>query len=983
MKKSILLFTFLSLTTLSASARVFSVRSTLNITNGSPASGTLTGTLDDETGVFNYTLSVINTGPSDPMNGHSFRLGADPFDPILFQISSANNPYNGTVTSSNLDISEVKAGNFYITANLGEFGESVSGQITIGMEIFNHAARNDFYGIGGYSHTDDYIPDGRQSSPYVWSGPSPQNDFMYAATTPNGTDLYGSLGRLSTFVFNTAITLAFKGNNVRKLGLKVYEEDFSGALTNGSINATITTNLGNTATLTSTDGARFVGFRVLNQDEFIVSATFSANAGLFTSLDEIMFGDDTPQNVSLNFDGVDDYVEIPSSVGNFAFNQNFTVTTWVKIPSANQPNTLNIDNDILEKWSLVGGYPFVIRYFNHTASAGNRFKINVARWDGANNPNMFSTINLNDEQWHHIAFVKNGTTLTLYIDGLQNNTTTDNTTGTTTNSSALYVGSRGNNTNYFKGEIDEVRIWGIAKTATEIDNERFCKTPNGLGLFNSFNFSNGVPHDNNPLITQVQDAVSTNHGTLNNFAKNGDASNFVTGQVKYVNANSFLGSNNGSSWANAFLNLLSALPANTCNDLFDVYVAKNSVAYRPSFNFDVNASFIIPSGMSIYGGFAGTEKSINQRNRALIQTTNETTLSGDLNSNDILSDFNQNRSDNSRTVVNMFSKSNIIIDGFSIRGGFGGGYGGGVFANSSQNIRISHCKIFDNSSIFGGGIGASGANNLLITNTYLLGNRAIGTGHAIYFDSNNGTKNMKLNNCIVSGHTGNAIEATGGENPQTFGIINHSYTNCTFANNGTAIRNQAYSLGTNNFTLKNSIMYGNTTGINYDGIDGTYNQNITYSLVQGITTGTGNLDGNTTNPQFVNPIYTNPNNAGDYRLKWCSKAINAGDNAGISPLDLDRNPRNFNGTTDMGAFEFLGNTPSQVNNSTITGTIDSPTYAGGAIQTITSAAKILAPADAIDFKAPNSITLNPGFEARGMSNYFQAQIGANVGCVNP
>lgn len=144
--------------------------------------------------------------------------------------------------------------------------------------------------------------------------------------------------------------------------------------------------------------------------------------------------------------------------------------------------------------------------------------------------------------------------------------------------------------------------------------------------------------------------------------------------------------------------------------------------------------------MSIYGGFAGNEKSINQRNRALIQTTNETTLSGDLSGNDILSDFTQNRSDNSRSVVNMFSKSNIIIDGFSIRGGFSGGFGGGVITHSSENIRINHCKIFDNSANSGGGISALEANNLLISNTYLLGNRAASDGHAMYFKSDDGTK---------------------------------------------------------------------------------------------------------------------------------------------------------------------------------------------------------------------------------------------------
>ncbi|WP_435355991.1 hypothetical protein [Emticicia sp. SJ17W-69] len=82
----------------------------------------------------------------------------------------------------------------------------------------------------------------------------------------------------------------------------------------------------------------------------------------------------------------------------------------------------------------------------------------------------------------------------------------------------------------------------------------------------------------------------------------------------------------------------------------------------------------------------------------------------------------------------------------------------------------------------------------------------------------------------------------------------------------------------------------------------------------------------------------------------------------------------------MGAYEYVGNLPSQVKNSNITGTIDFPDYAGRSIQTITSKAKILTPAGAIDFKAPNSITLNPGLEIHGMSSFFKAQIVANVAC---
>jgi hypothetical protein len=999
MKKSILLFTLLSLTISSAWAKGYIVTANLNGNNVVPSSvttntGTLTGTFDDVTGLLTFSITYTPCGPI--IQFHSGAAGTN--GPLIFSVSSnCNPPTSGTRTLTAPEITSLLAGNIYV--ELDYFPTKIRGQLaaTLVVDTYNNAARNDFYGIGGYSFTQQFFPDGVQPTPYVVSGPSPQNDFSFAASAVGG--ITNRLAYISTTNTNTAISIKFFGNNVRKFGCNVLGINATmTAATLDIISLTATTNLGNTATQTGGGaGGQFVGFNVIgNENEYIVSVTASFQTTpspvAFIILHSIMVGDNTPQNVALNFDGVDDYVSIPSTVGNFATNDNFTISCWIK-PDLNQssPNGQFYanENDIITKRNDVSAsvsnpYPFEIRYLNNNrTTVSERNKIRVGQWDGTNFPFITSTTPLNDGKWHHVAFVRESGNFKLYIDGVQEGgTVADNATGTTTNAFEVQIGRRVNNQNFFKGEIDEVRIIATAKTEIQIRNERFCKNPDSNSEVGRFNFSNGVPHDNNALITQVQDAVGTNHGTLNNFARTGDASNFVTGQVKYVKKPNF-GTINGSSWATSFIDLQSALTANTCNDLFDVYVAKQT--YLPTDISDINASFNIPTGMSIYGGFAGTEKSINHRNKALILTTNETTLSGDLGSNDILSDFTQNRTDNSRTVVNVGGKSNIIIDGFSIRGGFGGGFGGGILANSSENIRINHCKIFDNSANSGGGISANDGNNLLISNTYLLGNRAINDGDAIYFFSFAGIYNMTLSNCVVAGHTGEAIFASGFTGGAIgAGTVNHSYTNCTFANNGTAIRNESVTGGSNNFTLKNSIINGNTTGISVTNLGGTYNENITYSLVQGVTSGTGNLNGNTTNPQFVNPTYTNPNNAGDYRLKWCSKAIGAGDNAGISPLDLDRNPRNFNGTADMGAFEFLGNTPSPTNapNSSITGTIDSPTYAGGAIQTITSTAKVIAPAGKIDFKAPNSILLNPGFEARGMSNYFKAEIGANQTCVN-
>jgi hypothetical protein len=55
---------------------------------------------------------------------------------------------------------------------------AVQAQIT----SYNNAAQNTFYGIGGYSFSQFTFPDGVQATPYVISGPSPQNDFSSVIT---------------------------------------------------------------------------------------------------------------------------------------------------------------------------------------------------------------------------------------------------------------------------------------------------------------------------------------------------------------------------------------------------------------------------------------------------------------------------------------------------------------------------------------------------------------------------------------------------------------------------------------------------------------------------------------------------------------------------------------------------------------------------------------------------------------------------------
>ena len=81
--------------------------------------------------------------------------------------------------------------------------------------------------------------------------------------------------------------------------------------------------------------------------------------------------------------------------------------------------------------------------------------------------------------------------------------------------------------------------------------------------------------------------------------------------VIYVNA-AAAGSNNGSSWANAYTSLQTALGAANASD--EIWVA--AATYKPTATTDRTISFAMKNAVGIYGGFVGTETLRSQRNPA-------------------------------------------------------------------------------------------------------------------------------------------------------------------------------------------------------------------------------------------------------------------------------------------------------------------------------------------------------------------------------
>ncbi len=201
---------------------------------------------------------------------------------------------------------------------------------------------------------------------------------------------------------------------------------------------------------------------------------------------------------------------------------------------------------------------------------------------------------------------------------------------------------------------------------------------------------------------------------------------------------------NGLTWPNAFNDLHEALDSAQMEG-DEIWVATG--IYYPG-NNPSSSTFSINQNIKLYGGFEGTEGSIDERIPG-----NETILSGDLEENDSMGIF----SDNAMTIVyvNNNISNSALIDGFTISGG----YADGTANNHEKN---------------GGGIFSYGTP--LIRNCIFEQNFASNEGGG-FFQANNGSEITKVENCRFEQ---NNARSGGGLN---FANANGIVENCVFKEN--------------------------------------------------------------------------------------------------------------------------------------------------------------------------------------------------------
>jgi sugar lactone lactonase YvrE len=230
-----------------------------------------------------------------------------------------------------------------------------------------------------------------------------------------------------------------------------------------------------------------------------------------------------PPANQLNFDGTNDYVALPATANNIpAGNSNYTIEAWIN-PAQFGPKHIVAWGDYGQNYRVNG--------FRLNLNGANPGLTNY--WVGAdltvNYPFVANT-------WYHVAVTYDGTNRKIYVNGVIPTGGQDippantHNVGTTSNVTIGVIGSLAAST-YFKGGMDEVRIWSVARTAAQINASKNCELQgNETGLVTYYKFNHGFSAQDNTAITTLTNAVSgAPNGTLTNFARTGTTSNFLTG----------------------------------------------------------------------------------------------------------------------------------------------------------------------------------------------------------------------------------------------------------------------------------------------------------------------------------------------------------------------------------------------------------------------------------------------------------------------
>jgi hypothetical protein len=222
-----------------------------------------------------------------------------------------------------------------------------------------------------------------------------------------------------------------------------------------------------------------------------------------------LIGSDNGSNISistncgaLSFDG-NDRVVIPHNAAYNFGTGNFTLEAWVKIASGTSTATA-LPLISKKSGSTTGTFAFFVK--------GTTL---ILQLNGVNSTSAVFT-NIYNSACHHVAVTRSSGTVTFYVDGVQRGTATNAQVVSSANAVNIAYDPVANN--FLAATVDDIRFWNVARTATEIANNRSINVaPNSTGLKGLWDFNEGsgqVVYDG---------SLTGNHGSLGTNSTAADA----------------------------------------------------------------------------------------------------------------------------------------------------------------------------------------------------------------------------------------------------------------------------------------------------------------------------------------------------------------------------------------------------------------------------------------------------------------------------
>ena len=255
----------------------------------------------------------------------------------------------------------------------------------------------------------------------------------------------------------------------------------------------------------------------------------------------------------------------------------------------------------------------------------------------------------------------------------------------------------------------------------------------------------------------------------------------------------------------------------------------------------------------------------------------------------------------------------------------GSGFGGGLQASDFAEPSVTGCTFTGNSASYGGGVSFTNVSVATLADNIFDTNISENYGGALYLSNTT----IVVDSCIFDGNKATDVDSGKGGAIYQYGSSSSTFLNCRFFENQAASTvapydgggGALYNSGSASADIIHCTFYGNTTmgsggaifssdgditvinSIMWDDVDSTGNEihidgagtlDVTYSAVEGISTGTGNIV-----PSL--PIFEDVS-TGDLHLATDSDCLDVAHDEGVT-WDLEDNPRPSGTGFDMGAYE--------------------------------------------------------------------------------